>query len=187
MGPRPTAPRSGGQLAAGRAAFVSRPLPRPPRHRDHRSQQGLGAHRSGGALPHTDPPACRRMWGQTRKPPSAAGPASGTHGSPCPDPTRRPAGGTCLGCAEGGCPNRGGNADPKEEPAAPALYRWGLGCAIGWEGLPPERGAGGQLSLSPRCPGTVPTLNPGMPCAQPHGLLWAAPGQPHRAGPLTKC
>lgn len=53
---------------------------------------------------------------------------------PTLDPTSTPTlGGTCLGCAERGCLCPAGNTDPKEEPAAPALY---MGFAIGWEGLP---------------------------------------------------
>lgn len=124
-------------------------LPRTLCHRDHKSQQELGTHRWKG-LPdtrstflHTDPPAggrgsretymqgCFPSWASLRQP---RGPAL--------DPTLTPTqGGTCLGCAERGCLCPAGNTDPKEEPAALALYR---GFAIGWEGLPLGSGPEGS-------------------------------------------
>ena len=43
-----------------------------------------------------------------------------------------------------GCLYPGGDTDPKEGLAALALYRGGLGCVIGWEGLPPGSGLEGS-------------------------------------------
>lgn len=103
---------------------------------------------------------------------------------PTLDPTPNPTpGSTWLGCADRGCLCPGGNTDPKERPTALALYRGEPGLCYWLGGAAPRDRAGRQLSLSPHRPGIVPTRNPGMPCAHPHGLVWAAPGSGPRPPP----
>lgn len=43
-------------------------------------------------------------------------------------------------------------------------------------GAVPREGPLRAAELSAHCPGTVPTPKPGVLLAQPHGLVWAAPG-----------
>lgn len=141
-------------------------------------------------LPHTDPPVCGGMWGTTCKVPSRDSSTSGPYGRhPTLDPTP---GNTWLGGAGRGCLYPGGDTDPKEGPAALALYRGGPGLCDWLGRAAPWERAGGQLSSSPHCPGIVPTPNPGMPRAQPMALYGPRQGlgpypPRHQAGPPTKC
>lgn len=62
------------------------------------------------------------------------------HGGPSLYPALTPTpGGTWLGCAERGCLYPGGETDPKEGPAAPALYR-GAGLCYWLGGAAPREG-----------------------------------------------
>lgn len=93
-------------------------------------------------LPHTDLPVHGGMWGATCKSPSRDSSTSGSYGRhPILDPTP---GSTWLGGAGRGCLYPGGDTDPEEGPAALALYRGGLSCVIGWEGLPLGSGLEGS-------------------------------------------
>lgn len=85
-----------------------------------------------------------------------------------------------------GCLCRGGNADPGAEPAAPGLYRGPAGCHWSGGAVPREEPLR-AAELSAHSLGTVPTPNPGVLCAQPHGLVWAAPGAGLFTGSQTKC
>lgn len=144
-------------------------------HGGHKSQERLGAHRHRSTFPHA---ARGRAGGCGAHAPCKAPPQPG-----CPDPPRlhpgSHGGGTCLGCAERAVCVRDATLTRRRrlQPRPYIGGAWAVPLAgRGWR-------AAGPLTS---CPGTVPTLDPGRPCAQPQAF-YGPPRAAQPADPLAKC